>query len=244
MGDGTAYFDAPEIMSPESRHTFLFADISGFTALTEAHGDEEAADLAESFAAEARLVVAEHQGDHVKTIGDALMIRVPDAASAVQLGLIIVFDLMARHGAPAVRVGMHHGPAVERAGDWFGASVNLAARISAAASGGEVLLSAATREAAGTVDGVHFEERGRRSLRNVTEPVALYSARRQGHSSARGLPIDPVCRMAVDPETAAGQLTHQEVEYHFCSLECAASFAASPNAYAGIGEASDRPAWG
>lgn len=220
-------------MNAASPHTFVFADISGFTALTEAHGDEEAADLAESFAAEAGPLVAEHQGDHVKTIGDALMIQVPDPAAAVELGVIIVFDLMARHGAPAVRVGMHYGLAVERAGDWFGASVNLAARISAAATGGEVLLSAATRAAAGTLEAVRFEERGRRRLRNVTEPVMLYSAHRQGESSARGLPIDPVCRMAVDPETSAGQLTHEGIDYHFCSLECAAGFAASPRSHVG-----------
>ena len=48
----------------------------------------------------------------------------------------------ALHGAPAVRVGLHHGSAVERDGDHFGAAVNIAARISAVATGGEVLLSA------------------------------------------------------------------------------------------------------
>ena len=215
------------------RHTFLFADIAGFTALTAAHGDEDAADLAESFAAEAGAAVAEYHGDHVKTIGDALMVRLPDPAAAVELGLVVVFDLMARHGSPAVRVGMHHGAAVERAGDWFGASVNLAARISGVATGGEVLLSAATREAAGTVAGVRFEERGRHSLRNVVDRVELYAARRESKRSESGLPIDPVCRMAVDPHRCAGRLTHEDIGYHFCSLECAGAFARAPSAYAG-----------
>lgn len=229
-------------MSAESRQTFIFADIAGFTALTEAHGDEEAADLAESFGAEAEAVVREHQGEHIKTIGDALMLRVEQPAAAVRLGLAIVLDVMARDGSPAVRVGMHYGPAVERAGDWYGAAVNLAARVSGLAVGGEVLLTAATREELGALEGVRFFERGRRRLRNVREPVALYAARRQGESSEGGLPLDPVCRMAVDPESSAGQLTHQGVEYHFCSLECAASFAASPRAHLGGGrEAEQQP---
>lgn len=218
-------------MSDIVHHTFVFADMAGFTALTEAHGDEEAADLAESFGAEAQAVVRRHRGEHVKTIGDALMLRVEHPGAAVRLSLAIVFDLMARHGSPAVRVGMHTGPAVERSGDWYGATVNLAARVSGLAVGGEVLLTGATREGAGEVEGVSFVERGRRRLRNVSEPVVLYAARRVGESSLRGLPIDPVCRMAVDPESSAGQLTHDGVDYQFCSLECAAVFAAAPGAY-------------
>ncbi len=57
-------------------------------------------------------------------------------APMVQLGLRITHDLMRVHGSPAVRVGLHHGTAVEPDGDYFGAAVNLAARVSAVASGG------------------------------------------------------------------------------------------------------------
>ena len=64
--------------SPE--HTFLFADISGFTALTEAHGDEEAADLAGQFFADVRVLLGEHGAEEVKTLGDAVMIRCDSAA--------------------------------------------------------------------------------------------------------------------------------------------------------------------
>jgi adenylate cyclase len=114
-----------------------------------------------------------------------------------------------------VRVGMHTGPAVECGGDWFGATVNLAARLPAAVSGGDVLLTAATRTAAGDVHGVELRERGRWTFRNLTEPVPVYAAVRQGVRSSGGLPIDPVCRMAVDPWHSAGRLTHQGVEYCF-----------------------------
>jgi adenylate cyclase len=212
--------------------TFVFADLSGFTALTEAHGDEQAADLVGGFCGAVRRLLADHQAQEVKTIGDAVMLRSADAAAAIRLGLCIVHDVGAQHGFPLVRVGMHTGPAVEREGDWFGATVNLAARVSAAAAGGEALLTAATRDAAGEVEEVELRERGRWSFRNVTEPVPVYAAVRQGARSAAGLPIDPVCRMAVDPWHSAGRLTHEGVEYCFCSLGCAGPFARHPARYA------------
>jgi adenylate cyclase len=211
--------------------TFLFADLSGFTALTEAHGDEQAADLVGGFCGAVRRLLTEHRAQEVKTIGDALMLRSGDAGAAIRLGLCIVHDVGAPHGFPLVRVGMHTGPAVEHGGDWFGATVNLAARLSAAASGGEALLTATTRDAAGELAGMELRERGRWTFRNVTEPMLVYAAVRQGAQSAAGLPIDPVCRMAVDPWHSAGRLTHQGVEYCFCSLGCAGAFAQHPAIY-------------
>ena len=210
--------------------TFLFADLSGFTALTEAHGDEQAADLVGGFCVAVRRLLAAHQAQEVKTIGDALMLRSADAAAAIRLGLCIVHDVGTQHGFPLVRVGMHTGPAVEREGDWFGATVNLAARVSAAAAGGEALLTA-TSDAAGQLAGMELRERGRWTFRNVTEPVQVYAAVRHGARSAAGLPIDPVCRMAVDPWHSAGRLTHEGVEYCFCSLGCAGAFAQDPTRY-------------
>jgi class 3 adenylate cyclase len=106
----------------------------------------------------------------------------PDPAAAIRLGLRITHELMRGYGAPAVRVGLHHGPAIERDGDYFGAAVNLAARVSGEASGGEVLLTASTAARAAELDGVLYEARGRRGLRNVREPVELFAAVRAGES--------------------------------------------------------------
>ena len=80
--------------------TFVFADLSGFTALTEAHGDEQAADLVGGFCVAVRQLLAAHQAQEVKTIGDALMLRSADAAAAIPLGLCIVHDVGAQHGFP------------------------------------------------------------------------------------------------------------------------------------------------
>ena len=212
--------------------TFIFADLAGFTALTEAHGDEEAADLAADFFQSVRMLLPEYRATEIKAMGDELMIRAEDAGAAIRLALCIVCEIGAKHGFPTIRIGVHTGPAVERDGDWFGSAVNLAARIAATATGGEVLLSDQTRQAAGEIEGLELEQRGRRELRNIREPVLLYAAVRSSERSRQGLPIDPVCRMAVDPEHCAGSLHHGGIEYFFCSLRCVEAFASEPSQYA------------
>jgi adenylate cyclase len=166
----------------------------------------------------------------VKTIGDAVMVRHDEPAQAVRLGLTAAHEVIAGHGFPAVRVGMHHGPAIEREGDWFGATVNLAARVAAAAGGGEVLVTSAVRDHAGELPGVEFESRGEHRMRNVAAPVTLFAAVSAGRSTeARHL--DPVCHMLVAEGREAGSLRYEGTLYRFCSFECARRFLAGPEAY-------------
>ena len=209
--------------------TFLFADIAGYSALTEAHGDEAAADLAADFSRGVADAAGE-QGEVVKTIGDAVMLRFDDAGEAVRLGLRIPHEVWTGHGLPAAAVGMHRGAAVERHGDWFGSAVNVAARLAGLAAGGEVLVSRTVREAAGAVPGVHFEDQGEKSLRNLAAPVGVFAAELDEHPS---LPeqVDPVCRMMVAAGREAGRREHGGAEYRFCSSECLERFVADPESH-------------
>ena len=221
----------PLDQTPPAAATFVFADIAGFTALTEAHGDEQAARLVADFSDAVAAELPAFGGTQIKTIGDALMLRIADPQRAVLLGLRIAHDVLTGHGAPSVRVGMHHGPAIERNGDYIGATVNLAARISGAASGGEVLLTAETAALAPVIEGVLYASRGRQVLRNIRDPVEMVAAVRHGHTSQHGLAIDPVCHMAVDPERAAGRLNYDDSTYFFCTLACAGEFARHPERF-------------
>ncbi len=214
--------------------TFLFADLAGFTALTEAHGDERAADIAADFYAEVREVLDRHDAEELKRIGDAVMIRAGDPHCAIAVARSLVCVVGARHGALGVRVGMHTGPAVERDGDWYGAVVNVAARVAEAAPAGEVLITSATREAAAAV-GVEFgvRPRGRRQFKNVSDPVEVFALDLGPDHAADPLPVDPVCRMAVSPGDAELTLVHDGVEHHFCSQACGDRFRADPDRYVG-----------
>jgi adenylate cyclase len=159
-----------------AHHTFLFTDLVGFTALTAMRGDDSAADVALGFYGRVRGLLERYCADEVKTMGDALMLRCDAPANAVELGLRIVRELEDEPGMPPVRVGMHTGPAVEREGDWYGTTVNVAARLCGAAGGGEVLVSDATRDAAGPMRKVKLGDRRLHWLKNVTEPVPAHLA--------------------------------------------------------------------
>lgn len=206
--------------------------MSGFTALTEVHGDEAAADLVAELCEAARPRLERRGAELVKSIGDALMIRCDDAAEAIGLGLEIVFEIGRQPGFPTIRAGMHTGPATERDGDWFGSTVNLAARVAGEAAGGEVLVTDATRGALARPERFNFRERGRVQLRNVSEPVLVFAVLRRGLLATEDLPVDPVCRMSVEPDAAVGSLRHRGATYVFCSLSCAQRFASDPERFA------------
>ncbi len=127
--------------------TFAFVDLSGFTALTEAHGDDEAVRTLGRF----RTLTNGALGPDdvlVKTIGDAVMLAFPDPERAVA-GLRRLFDAALGDATlPLIRAGAHHGPAVADGDDFFGAAVNLAARVAAQAGGGQLLVTVSIANAA------------------------------------------------------------------------------------------------
>ena len=214
--------------SSPATHTFVFADLAGYTALTEAHGDERAADAAAAFCAMVRTLLDEHDTEEVKAIGDALMLRSSDAPKAAGLAERIVCGYGARHLELGVRIGMHTGTAVRRGNDWFGSAVNIASRVADVARAGEVLCTGATREALGPAAAVR--DRGERSFKNVVTPIALYELVLS--RSGEALPVDPVCRMAIEPAQAVSRCLHGAVEYLFCSDRCAEAFERAPAMYA------------
>jgi adenylate cyclase len=130
----------------KARETFLFADLCGFTEYTCRHGDELAADLAVSFHRLVRKLAAEEGCDLVKCIGDGVMIHSVDCGIAVRLAERIL-ALGDCEGRPPIRVGLDRGPAVRRAGDWYGDTVNVAARVADAATAGELLITERARDA-------------------------------------------------------------------------------------------------
>jgi adenylate cyclase len=208
--------------------TFVFADLAGYTALTEAHGDEHAADAAVEFCEAVRVLLPEHDAEEVKAMGDALLLRASDAARAVGLAERIVRGYGWRHRGLGVRVGMHTGTAVRRGSDWFGSAVNVASRVADAARAGEVLCTEATREAIGPA--VPVRDRGQQKFKNLAKPVTLYElvvTRQPGTQPS----IDPVCRMAIDPARAAARRVYGDVEYLFCSNRCALAFDNDPAEY-------------
>jgi len=161
-------------MNVVNDHTFLFADLVGYTSFTERVGDDVAADVAVAFQARAQRLADAYACDVIKKLGDAVMIH-GDATRVVALALRLRRELSADGGFPPLRMGVHSGSAVQREGDWYGATVNIAARVADAAGAGEILLSRTTRDRIARA-GVTIADRGACRFKNVAAPLALFAA--------------------------------------------------------------------
>ncbi|HEY8115288.1 MAG TPA: adenylate/guanylate cyclase domain-containing protein [Actinomycetota bacterium] len=155
-----------------------FLDITGYTRLTEERGDEAAAELATRLATLVRGSSREHGGQPVKWLGDGVMFYFPDPGDGVLAALDMV-EGVAAEALPPARVGIHAGPVVFQEGDYFGRTVNIAARIADYARPGEVLVTQEVVDAA-DLDGVGFTTIGPIELKGVAEPLNLRSVRRVG----------------------------------------------------------------
>jgi adenylate cyclase len=159
---------------PARPPAIAFLDLTGYTRLTEERGDRAAAELAGRLAEIVHDLAQQHGGRPVKLLGDGVMFHFPDPPGGVRCGLELVERIPAA-GLPRARIGLHSGPVVFQDGDYFGRTVNIAARISDHARPDEVLVSedVATGEIA---EGVRYEKVGPVPLKGLTAPVTLYTA--------------------------------------------------------------------
>jgi class 3 adenylate cyclase len=137
-------------MRRQREPTFLFVDLVGYTTLTDKHGDEVAVETARRFRRTMRSLSRKHDAWQVKSMGDGVMIWAPDAAKAVALASETVREVGTRSDLLPVRVGVHTGAAVMDGMDWYGATVNVAARLADEAEPNQALISDATLSAART----------------------------------------------------------------------------------------------
>jgi adenylate cyclase len=153
-----------------------FLDLVGYTRLTEERGDAAAAALAEALAVLVGRSAREHGGVPVKWLGDGVMVHFREPTGAVRSALELVAQLP-EAGLPPAHVGVAAGPVVVQGGDYFGRTVNLAARIAARAGAGQVLVSQRVAESA-PPQGVRFVELGEQPLKGIARPVRLLEASR------------------------------------------------------------------
>jgi adenylate cyclase len=167
---GEAELRSPDERLPGAQEvSFLFCDLKDFTAYADRRGDAAAIASIERFSG----IVHEEQGPGriVKGIGDAYMLVYQRPEAAVAAGARML-GRMHQVGPPFVHASVHHGVAIYREGDYFGRSVNLAARLLNAADGDQLVATRAVVEAA---DGHHrWEHRGAISVRGMREPVDVY----------------------------------------------------------------------
>lgn len=162
--------------SPRGIEAAVFADLSGYTALTEEAGDARAAQVSISLAQYVSEVGASHRGDVVKMLGDGVHFHFRDPDDAVRASLDIVEGVASRDLPPA-HIGVNAGPMIYDEGDYFGRTVNIAARIAAQARAGQVFVG---EDAHGAVaqSGYRLSPVGNFELKGIARPVMIYEALR------------------------------------------------------------------
>jgi adenylate cyclase len=158
------------------RVVIAFADLAGYTRLTEEQGEAKAVSAVEQFVERVEQTLP-IDARVIKTLGDEVMVVGVDAGAltswAVGLGGELARD------SPPPRIGIHSGAALYRDGDYYGREVNRAARVVARASGGEVLVTRPVVDTASRQDGLEFELIGEVVLKGFNEPTELFHASRK-----------------------------------------------------------------
>ncbi len=180
LGEGEAA--AAPGLAADDVHTILFTDVEGSTALTQRLGDAKARELLREHERIVREALKSHGGSEVKTMGDGFMASFSSATKALECA-ITMQRAFAEHNESAeepmkVRVGLNAGEPIAEDDDLYGTAVNEAARITAIAKGGEILVANVVRELAKGKDFL-FADRGETSLRGFEDPVRLFEVRWQ-----------------------------------------------------------------
>ena len=159
--------------------TILFSDIRGFTDYTDQYGDEAAFQVLQEHNDIVRRQVDSFSGKVVKTQGDSFMVAFTTARGAVLCAAAVQRAIAARTQAEsgtriAVGIGINTGEPIYEGGDFFGSTVNLAARVCASAGPGQILVAETTRHVAGRLDGIDYIDRGLHELKGFQDQQRLF----------------------------------------------------------------------
>ncbi len=212
----------------EKEYVFLIADLSGYTALTEAHGNLSATDVVTRYAQIIDVLL--HPGVRlVDRVGDEALIVASDASELLAIAIAFRKAVEQEPLFPSVHMGLHAGTAVEKDGRYFGKALNLTSRVASHASGGQILCTREIVSRTNEKSGVTFCSVGRIQFKNIRDPVDVYEV--LAGKDMRNNPLDPVCRMQVKSDDAPAKLPFDGKTYFFCSFECAKAFAENPDRY-------------
>jgi adenylate cyclase len=153
------------------RVAIVFADLAGYTRLTEEEGELQAVDAVERFV-EAVEVTLPDEARIIKTIGDEVMVVGADPAALTDWA--VGFQRL-QSERPLPRIGIHYGVALYRDGDYYGRDVNIASRVAARSAGGEVLVTRPVVEHAGSH--LEFDRIAEVKLKGFSKPTEIFIAR-------------------------------------------------------------------
>lgn len=199
----------------ETNMAILMADLSGYTALTETHGAEAAADLIDKYISIVETCLVGDCVLHQRT-GDEIMIVSATPDNLADTAIMILSHTSNEENFLQVHGGLHYGKVLHRASNYFGSAINLTARITAKANAGRLLCSHDFVKALSDESRFPLTSIGCQAFKNVSSANEVFEL---GAGNTKPLHVDPVCRMLIlDP---ALSIQHQqESGQYFCSEAC------------------------
>ena len=204
--------------------TIAFVDLAGFSAIADVHGDAAAIAVLEIFESMVREALSQYEPP-IKWIGDEAMLAFPEPQTAIQVLGALLQACRKEPRLPLTRTGLNHGPVTRRATDFFGSTVNIAARLTSLASPGQLLATQPIALAAAAM-GIVTRDLGKVALRSVAGEVSLHEI--ELAPSPDPAWIDPVCKMLA-PYSAYRRADSDGP--WFCSPGCEEAYRRSPQTY-------------
>jgi len=213
----------------EIQGVFMIADLSGYAALTEAHGDMSAARVVGRYVeiVENSLQPGAYLAERV---GDEVLVISPQVDGVLRTAVKLRDEVEKEPFFPTLHAGIHAGGMLEENGHFFGTALNLTSRLAAHAKGEQILCTREVVDLASGIRDIEFRALGVVQFKNISKPVAIFEVVSALQRTEQRV-IDPVCRMQVTPGTAPAMLPFRGSTYYFCCFECAKIFAEHPDRY-------------
>jgi adenylate cyclase len=212
-------------MVMEKDVAIMMADLTGYTAMTEAHGGASAAKMVGKYMELVDRALVGTSRIHQR-IGDQVVILADNAVDLLETARLLNQFTSDEHHFLSIHAGLHYGPVFIEGTNLFGSTINISARIMNLAQRGQILCSQIFMKQLNDV--APATSIGKHKLKNVVGEFELFALT---ETTNKSIYIDPVCRMQINFSQSELSVKHNNSEYHFCSTHCRDRFLADPEAF-------------
>lgn len=203
----------------ETNIAIMMADLSGYTAMTEIHGANSAVSLIDKYLAIVKKSLVGSSRLHER-VGDEMIIVADTAEDLAYTATFLFEHAYEEKQFLPLHAGIHYGPIIKKDGDYYGTTINTAARITSVAEKGKIVCSAEFLKQLPDGHPYVVKNKGIHTFKNLMQQVELFEMSCCIEYLSRKYVIDPVCHMLIKTPATAVQLEHEGETYYFCSGKC------------------------
>lgn len=210
----------------------LFLDLSGYTALTDVHGGQEAAKVVHRL----MQIVDEVLTDDIvfeERVGDEIILSAKKGEQLLQTALKLKSILSEEANYPSFHAALHYGEIFRQEGGIFGTTINLTSRIVSHAKSTQILCSKAFLLNIEKPEYINYEKQGKLKFKNLMSLVEVFEITTP-HYVSRNKKIDPVCKMTLFINEKTRKIELANKMHYFCSNRCLGYFERHPDRFIAI----------